>query len=136
VPSLLSNEELKEERKDSISMPVAEVQRKIFDMRTLSVNRNLEASFKRENSPESKASVVPYANTINYIRVNGNFMLKEELVKTKVFPIREWLATKNKMVLQEPEQESPFQMWKWILVVIGFVVLCVVTVVFFVVKNN
>jgi len=137
VASLLFNEESKEV-KDSIIMPMVEVQRKTFDMRTIIAGKNLEASFKKESSLEDKASIVPYTSAINYIRVNPNFMLKEELLKTKVFPIREWLVTKNKTIPQELEQENTntFHMWKWILVVIIFVVLCIVTAIFFAIEDH
>ena len=137
MASLLFNEESKEV-KDSIIMPMVEVQRKTFDMRTIIAGKNLEASFKKESSLEDKASIVPYTSAINYIRVNPNFMLKEELLKTKVFPIREWLVTKNKTISQEVEQENTntFHMWKWILVVIIFVVLCIVTAIFFAIEDH
>ena len=123
VSTLLSVEEDKEEEK---YVNIHSLSQKMFDMKALSTGNKSGDP----NIFENRGTIVNYKDTINYIRLNPKFMMKEELLRIKVFPTREWIVFHTKVNKPDEnllhENNRDFRGWKKILLIIAIGVSCFV----------
>jgi len=100
VATLLASEDYEEEKEPTIKHSrkhsKTTLEQKTFNMGQLSTRKNSEEFPRRREFPEYNSKVVPYKKAIHFVRLNPDFMTKEELMQVKVFPMREWLVIKAK----------------------------------------
>ena len=134
VATLLITEE-EEEQKDSPgrhsrSGSKTALENKTFNMGLLTRRKTSEDFHRRRESMEFDSNVIPYKKAIHFVKVDRRFMLKEELVQVKVFPMREWLVIKNKLpkLSQDTRRASSSSFGGWRVVVILFLIMALATI--------
>lgn len=119
---------------------ITSLEQKSFNIGALFQRQGSETTIHRlkpvisTGSPtDQSARIVPYKKAINYIQVNPNFMTKEQLKNTKVFPMREWLFQKGKNTRTSLDNGLLIPRvynWKRVIIIINIVLGCILVISF------
>lgn len=141
MATLLSNEdehELTPQHLRKSSKPVLD--EKTFNIGLLSAPRHESRNtLHRKMSEDLSDSTVPYKETVDYIKVNPEFMIKEELLSVKMFPLREWLVFKNKSTrvnMDTMKVEQPAEKWRIIVFIMIIIAIVFISVFFYIVIKS